>query len=622
MKSLWILIFIIISLLFPFLAWGTVTSTITQTLLPLTNNTYNVGVSGLQYANGYFQNLNVSGSCVGCGGSFTTTTIDGFSGINFTATGTASQISSVSSNGTTTFSLSMAGGTCSGGITTLSSTGTIICGSFLSAAITSLNGSTSSTQTFATSGPMLAIATANGTHTFTVTTSSAGLVQSVTAGSNLLGGGGLTPTLYWNATVSTATITTATTTNLYFTEATGTRLTSSNLFFTNATGTNLFGSSLVFATGTITSATSTNFTASNLYYTMATGTSLFSAGFVSATGTIGTLTLTNPLATSSGGLGSALNPAKGNILVGTGTGWAVLTVGQDRQVLMASSSATNGLAYQNGTSSLASAAGSDKQIQFNNGGALLGDANLTWASTTQNLTVGTTTFKIATGTSIFASGLISSTGTITNATTTVLNIVSNLVFGDHATSSIDGNQEFLTGNMASLTTSTIATSTAYGSIFNGQGALRYVQGTTTLATTTTWATGKTFSWDAQGFMNTSNTASILSVSVLLISPGATTTVLASSTNTLGNGVSQGAFHFTGMSTVTTFQSPTTTILTGWSLNVATGTNSFFGFATTTPVTLNINSIGTSTLFDVKWRFVSPTTSTAVTTTLATFDSRD
>jgi len=54
--------------------------------------------------------------------------------------------------------------------------------SFLSAAIISLNGSTSSTQTFATSGPALSISTLNGVHTLSLPTSTAsqtGVLNSV-----------------------------------------------------------------------------------------------------------------------------------------------------------------------------------------------------------------------------------------------------------------------------------------------------------------------------------------------------------------------------------------------------------------------------------------------------------
>lgn len=59
--------------------------------------------------------------------------------------------------------------------TILTSSSTATCGvswEASGAGITSLNGSTSSTQTFATSGPALSISTAGGTHTFTLATSS------------------------------------------------------------------------------------------------------------------------------------------------------------------------------------------------------------------------------------------------------------------------------------------------------------------------------------------------------------------------------------------------------------------------------------------------------------------
>ena len=73
-----------------------------------------------------------------------------------------------------TLTLNMAGGVCGGGdfVSSLSATGTIICTTPSGSGITSLNGSTSSTQTFATSSDTnigLTIGTLNGVHTFTPT---------------------------------------------------------------------------------------------------------------------------------------------------------------------------------------------------------------------------------------------------------------------------------------------------------------------------------------------------------------------------------------------------------------------------------------------------------------------
>jgi hypothetical protein len=60
---------------------------------------------------------------------FTTSTFNGFTGLTWTATGTASQIAADVSGNATTFRLQMAGGTCSGTnkISSISATGTVVC---------------------------------------------------------------------------------------------------------------------------------------------------------------------------------------------------------------------------------------------------------------------------------------------------------------------------------------------------------------------------------------------------------------------------------------------------------------------------------------------------------------
>jgi len=72
-----------------------------------------------------------------------------------------------------------------------------------------------------------------------------------------------------------------------------------------------------------------------------------------------------------------LTTTTGNLIVGNGTSWAALTVSPSNgKVLMASSTATNGVSWETITAS-AAAGGSPNQIQYNNGGVLAGDANFT-----------------------------------------------------------------------------------------------------------------------------------------------------------------------------------------------------------------------------------------------------
>ncbi|MDP3975190.1 MAG: hypothetical protein Q8P88_02825, partial [Candidatus Jorgensenbacteria bacterium] len=133
--------------------------------------------------------------------------------------------------------------------------------------ITSLNGSTSSTQTFS-AGTGISIGTSNGVHTFT----NIG-VQSLTAGTNIT--------------------------------------------LTSATGTPTISVNSTFATSTITNLTATgSSTVAFLNFTTATGT----------TANIGTLTLTNALGIASGGTATTTTPSNGQLLIGNGTNYSLATL--------------------------------------------------------------------------------------------------------------------------------------------------------------------------------------------------------------------------------------------------------------------------------------------------------
>jgi len=113
---------------------------------------------------------------------------------------------------------------------------------------------------------------------------------------------------------------------------------------------------------------------------------------------------------------AAISTSTGNLIIASSTGWKGLAIGSNGKVLMASSTASNGMSWET-VSASASAGGSNTQLQFNNGGVFGGDANLTWASSTKlltitgsstisgNFSIGTTTlstlFTIATTSNIF-----------------------------------------------------------------------------------------------------------------------------------------------------------------------------------------------------------------------------
>jgi len=216
-----------------------------------------------------------------------------------------------------TLTLNMAGGTCPAGshVFTLSATGTIVCTADASGTgLTSLNGSTSSTQTFATAGATggFSIATANGVHTFTISTSSASAAGLLTAANFQT----------FNAKITTSSLSETIT----------------GIAYDNATG--------VFS---ITNGYEIPTTASTTYWnlkqtpiTLATSVSYaynaFSISSSSATWTLNIPKDLNDIA--------ALATSTGNLIVGTSTGWAALTVGTSGKVLMASSTAPNGISWE------------------------------------------------------------------------------------------------------------------------------------------------------------------------------------------------------------------------------------------------------------------------------------
>lgn len=90
--------------------------------------------------------------------------------------------------------------------------------------------------------------------------------------------------------------------------------------------------------------------------------------------------------TTTTGVVSTLAPTDDNVVVGSGTAWAL-------KALSSCSAADSAVTYNTTTNAWgcntisASAGGSDTQVQFNDGGALGGDAGLTYNKTTDTLTV-------------------------------------------------------------------------------------------------------------------------------------------------------------------------------------------------------------------------------------------
>jgi len=135
-------------------------STILRTILPETGSTYDIGTSTKTFAKGYFDYLYGDGSnLTGISGSGATTTINQVFGPTFTFNSPSSTLRFSTSTGIVSFDLA------SMNISQFTNDS-----SYLTSAITSLNGSTSSTQSFATSSDTnigLSIGTSGGVHTFT-----------------------------------------------------------------------------------------------------------------------------------------------------------------------------------------------------------------------------------------------------------------------------------------------------------------------------------------------------------------------------------------------------------------------------------------------------------------------
>jgi len=147
------------------------TYNIFRTLIPETDNTYNIGSSTMRWAKIYGTTFYGDGSnLTGVAGSTPTTTINEVLGPAFTFNilGT-NGLSYSTSSGTISLMQATSSATQAG---FLSPTDWTTFNNKLSAAITSLNGSSSSTQSFATSSDTnigLTIGTSGGVHTFTPT---------------------------------------------------------------------------------------------------------------------------------------------------------------------------------------------------------------------------------------------------------------------------------------------------------------------------------------------------------------------------------------------------------------------------------------------------------------------
>lgn len=133
------------------------------------------------------------------------------------------------------------------------------------------------------------------------------------------------------------------------------------------------------ATGTISGLTFTDATGTNIKFTSASGTSL----------TIGNYTGLAKL--NLGILGTATSGLDYTLI-------ATTTCSAGQHLFSVS---TTGAFACSADSASASAGGADKQLQYNNGGAFAGDSNLTWSSSTQNLTIASATITMATTTRLW-----------------------------------------------------------------------------------------------------------------------------------------------------------------------------------------------------------------------------
>lgn len=156
-------------------------------------------------------------------------------------------------------------------------------------------------------------------------------------------------------------------------------------------------------TSTFNSTTQITTVTSSLLYTNASGTLLAATTSASLTyaSSTGTLSLTIPVSIANGGTGTTTAAALGSLLVGrVSTQYHPLAVGANGTVPVASSTATDGIAWQ-ATSTLgitgASAAGSQTQIQYNDNSTFAATSTFTFSSTTQRLTLGAATSSVFIG---------------------------------------------------------------------------------------------------------------------------------------------------------------------------------------------------------------------------------
>ena len=183
---------------------------------------------------------------------------------------------------------------------------------------------------------------------------------------------------------------------------------------------------------------------------------------------IDSLTLGNALAVTSGGTGQT-SFTNGQLLIGNTTG---------NTLSKATLTAGNNISVTNGTGSItlaATAAGSDTQIQFNDGGTNLGgDSGLVYNKTTNTLTVdvvdiGTGAGNIATNTAIGDQALDANTTGFENVAVGHRALTSNTT-GDYCTaigadalySNTSANYNTAVGTDAAVLTSTGISNTAVG----------------------------------------------------------------------------------------------------------------------------------------------------------------
>jgi hypothetical protein len=204
---------------------------------------------------------------------------------------------------------------------------------------------------------------------------------------------------------------------------------------------------------------------------------------------IDSLTLGNALAVTSGGTGQT-SFTNGQLLIGNTTG---------NTLSKATLTAGNNISVTNGTGSItlaATAAGSDTQIQFNDGGTNLGgDSGLVYNKTTNTLTVdvvdiGTGAGNIATNTAIGDQALDANTTGFENVAVGHRALTSNTT-GDYCTaigadalySNTSANYNTAVGTDAAVLTSTGISNTAVGAsalVYNVSGSFNTAFGTAAL----------------------------------------------------------------------------------------------------------------------------------------------